>query len=137
MTKKKLKFFSFIKSQFTYCPLISMFCTKRCLRGMNNIHERCMRFIQQNCRSEFEISLRMQIKNRFARNALNFFWWRFINTGMAYLLILRTLSLSYDKIPITSEISTHLNLRILEQRSLAKIVLHAELVRFGKMFPKK
>ena len=54
MTKKKLKFSSFIKLQFTYCPLISMFCTKRCLRRMNNVHEWCMRFIQQNCRSEFE-----------------------------------------------------------------------------------
>ena len=38
---------------------------------------------------------------------------------MVYLLILRTLSLSSDKIPIASEISTHLNLKILEERSLA------------------
>ena len=41
----------------------------------------------------------MQMKNRFTRNALDFFWLRFINTWMAYLLILWTLSLSSDKIP--------------------------------------
>ena len=52
--QKKLIFSSFIKSQFTYCPLIWMFCTKRSLRRLNNIHERCLRLIQQNYRSEFE-----------------------------------------------------------------------------------
>ena len=38
--QKKLIFPSFIKSQFTYCPLIWMFCTKRSLRRISNIHER-------------------------------------------------------------------------------------------------
>ena len=56
---------------------------------------------------------------------------------MANLLILWTLSLSSDKIPIISEISMHLNHKILEQRSLAYIVLRIELVSFGKMFMKK
>ena len=31
-----------------------MFCTKRSLRRINNIHEWWLRLIQQNCRSEFE-----------------------------------------------------------------------------------
>ena len=52
--QKKLRFSSFIKSQFTCCPLIWMFCTQRSLRRINNIHERCLRIIQQNYRSEFE-----------------------------------------------------------------------------------
>ena len=52
--QKKLIFSSSIKSQFTYCPLIWMFCTKRSLRRTNNIHKRRLRLIQQNCRSEFE-----------------------------------------------------------------------------------
>ena len=38
--QKKLIFSSFIKSQFTYCSLIWMFCTKRSLRRIINIHER-------------------------------------------------------------------------------------------------
>ena len=52
--QKTLIFPSFIKSQFTHCPLIWMFCTKRFLRRINNIHERSLRLIQQNYRSEFE-----------------------------------------------------------------------------------
>ena len=31
-----------------------MFCTKRSLCEINNIYERCLRLIQQNCISEFE-----------------------------------------------------------------------------------
>ena len=115
---KKQIFFSFVKSQFTYCPLIWMFCTKRSLRKINNIHERCLLFIQQNYISEFERLLGNANEKRFTRNAFSFFWLRFINTWMAYLQILQTLSLRPDKIHITSKISAHLNLRILKQRSL-------------------
>ena len=46
--QKKLIFSSFVKSQFTYCPLIWMFCKKRSLRRINNIHKRCLPVIQQN-----------------------------------------------------------------------------------------
>ena len=52
--QKKLIFYSFIKSQFTNCSLIWMFCTKRSLRRINNLHDRCLRLTQQNCRSKFE-----------------------------------------------------------------------------------
>ena len=52
--QKKFIFSSFIKLQFTYCPLIWMFSIKRSLRRINNIHERCPRLMQQNYRSEFE-----------------------------------------------------------------------------------
>ena len=31
-----------------------MFCTKCSIRRINNIHERCLRFMQQNYKSEFE-----------------------------------------------------------------------------------
>ena len=42
------------------------------------------------------------------------------------------MSLDSGKIPIALEISTHLNPKIPEQRSLAKMVLHTESVSFGK-----
>ena len=51
--QKKLIFCSFIKLQFTYYPLIWMFCTKRPLRRINNVNEPCLRLIQQNYRSAF------------------------------------------------------------------------------------
>ena len=52
--QKKLKFSSFVKLQFTYCPLIWMLCTKCSFRRINNIHERYLCLIQQNYISEFE-----------------------------------------------------------------------------------
>ena len=36
--KKKRIFSSFIKSQFTYCPLVWMFCTKHSTGRINSIH---------------------------------------------------------------------------------------------------
>ena len=33
---------SFIKSQFDYCPLIGIFCSKKALRRLNNQHERSL-----------------------------------------------------------------------------------------------
>ena len=54
---KKRIFSSFIKSQFTYCPLVWMFCTKHSIGRINSIHERCLRLIQQNYTSDFEVLL--------------------------------------------------------------------------------
>ena len=53
--QKKLIFSSFtIKLQFNYCPLIWIFCTKHSLHRINNIHERCLRLVQQNYIPEYE-----------------------------------------------------------------------------------
>ena len=115
--RKKLIFFSFIKSQFTYCSLTWLFYTKRSLRRINNIHEWYLHLIQQNYLSESERLLENANKTSVNQKCIEFLLikvYKCLN-----LLIFRTLSLSSDKIPITSEISTHLNLKILEQRSVA------------------
>ena len=52
--QKKLIFSSFIKSQFTYCPSIWIFFTKRSLRRIKKIHERCLHRIQENYISNLE-----------------------------------------------------------------------------------
>ena len=54
---KKRIFSSFIKSQFTYCPLRWIFCTKHSIDRINSIHEWCLRLIQQNYGSDFEVHL--------------------------------------------------------------------------------
>ena len=46
--QKKLLFNSFIKSQFNYCPLIWMFCSRTQNRKINSIHERALRIIYKN-----------------------------------------------------------------------------------------
>ena len=53
--QEKRIFSSFIKSQFTYCPLIWIFCTKHSIGRINSIHERCLHLIQQNYASDFEV----------------------------------------------------------------------------------
>ena len=55
--QEKRIFSSFIKSQFTYCPFAWMFRTKHSVGRINSIHERCLRLIQQNCTSDFEVLL--------------------------------------------------------------------------------
>ena len=55
--QKKRIFSSFIKSQFTHCPLIWMFYTKHSIGRINSIHERYLGLIQQNCASDFEVLL--------------------------------------------------------------------------------
>ena len=55
--KKKRIFSSFLKSQFTYCHLVWMFCTIKSSSRISSIHERCLHLIQQNYTSDFEVLL--------------------------------------------------------------------------------
>ena len=50
-------FSSFIKYQYTYCPLVWMLFTKHFISRINSINERCLRLIQQNYTSDFEALL--------------------------------------------------------------------------------
>ena len=52
--KKKLLMKSFIESQFSYCPLIWMFCSRGMNRKINHIHERALRLVYQ----DYTITLR-------------------------------------------------------------------------------
>ena len=49
ITQKQFLFNSFIKSQFNYCPLIWMFCTRTLNSKINSIHERALRITYNNC----------------------------------------------------------------------------------------
>ena len=131
--QRKTLFSSFIKSQFTYC-LVSMFCTKHSIGRI----KRCLRLIQQNCTSDFEVLLENSNEKPVHQKLhLNSWWLRLINTWMAYILIAWVTSLNSEKIRTIWEILICLNLRMPEQKSLAKTALHIELVNFGKMFLRK
>ena len=47
ITKEKLRIIlkSFIESQFAYCPLVWMFCSRKLNNRINRIHERALRII--------------------------------------------------------------------------------------------
>ena len=59
MDRKKILMKSFVESQFSYCPLIWMFCGSRRLnRRINQIHERGLRIVYRDYVSSFEELLR-------------------------------------------------------------------------------
>ena len=52
---KRLKIMNaFFKSQFSYCPLVWMFHTRKLEKRMNHLHERCLRLVYQDNISSFE-----------------------------------------------------------------------------------
>ena len=44
---------SFIESQFSYCPLLWMFCSRELNRKINHIHEKGLRIVYQDYTSSF------------------------------------------------------------------------------------
>ena len=45
---------SFIKSHFSYCPLIWMFCNQKSMKKANKIQERYLRLMTNNCKLSYE-----------------------------------------------------------------------------------
>ncbi len=52
--KKRILLKTFIESQFSYCPLIWMFCSRKLNRKINHIHERALRLVYNDYMSSFE-----------------------------------------------------------------------------------
>ena len=49
---------TFIESQFSYCPLVWMFCSRTMNNKINRIHERALRLVYQDYKTTFEDLLR-------------------------------------------------------------------------------
>ena len=45
---------AFIESQFSHCPLVWMFCTRKMNRKINHVHERALRLVYNDYQSNFE-----------------------------------------------------------------------------------
>ena len=56
--KRRLLLKTFIESQFSYCPLVWMFCSIRMNRKINHIHERALRLVYNDYKSSFDELLR-------------------------------------------------------------------------------
>ena len=52
--KKRILLKSFIESQFSHCPLVWMFCSRKMNRKINHIHERALRLVYNDYLSSFE-----------------------------------------------------------------------------------
>ena len=60
LERKKILFHSFVKSQFSHCPLVWMFNLSRVLnRRINRLHERGLRIVYGDYESSFEELLRL------------------------------------------------------------------------------
>ena len=51
--QNKLIISSFIKSQFSYCPLTWIFCSGTSMNKLTNIHEKCLGLITNEYNSNF------------------------------------------------------------------------------------
>ena len=52
--KKKVLMKAFFMAQFSYCPLISMFHSRKLNNKINKLHERCLRVVYSDNVSSFE-----------------------------------------------------------------------------------
>ena len=51
---------TFFKSQFNYCPLVWMFCKRSLNTKINRLHERCLRRVYNDKKSNFNVSIHHQ-----------------------------------------------------------------------------
>ena len=56
--KRRIILKTFIESQFSYCPLIWMFCSRSMNNKINHIHERALRLVYQDYTTPFEVLLK-------------------------------------------------------------------------------
>ena len=93
-----------------------IFCRKRSLRRISNIHERCLRLMKQNYRSEFERLLKNENEKSVHQKCIKFLLiqvYKYLN-GLS-LDIMNT----FFKLRQNTYNLRNLNLKILEQRRLA------------------
>ena len=57
-----------------------MFCTKHSIGGINSLYKRCLRLIQQNYASDFEVLLEKTNEKPVHQKCIELLMMRFINT---------------------------------------------------------
>ena len=69
--RKRVLLKAFIESQFSYCPLIWMFCSRKMNRKINYIHERALRLVYDDYESSFDELLSKIIRFLFTTGTSN------------------------------------------------------------------
>ena len=80
--QKKILFNSFVKSQFNYCPLIWMFCSRTRNNQINSIQERALRITYNNYINSYSELLQMYKLKSVHQNNIHFLMievYRFLN----------------------------------------------------------
>ena len=69
--KKNLQFSSIIKSQFSYSPLVWMFCSRRSNSLVNNVHERALRIVHNDHNSSYSELLKTKNERTIHQQNIN------------------------------------------------------------------
>ena len=72
LEQNKLIMPSFIKSQFSCCPVIWMFCSRASMSKLSNIHEKCLRLITNYCDSNFNGLLESSHEFKIHKTYINY-----------------------------------------------------------------
>ena len=72
---------SIVKSQFSYCPLVWMFCSRTSNNMINKVHERALRVLLNEHESDFETLL--QINNDVCHRNIQILWMEIFQKGFA------------------------------------------------------
>ena len=82
-SQKRLILNSIVKSQFSYCPLVWMFCSRTSNNMINKVHERALRVLLNEHESDFETLL--QINNDVCNHHRNIqiLWMEIFQKGFA------------------------------------------------------
>ena len=72
LEQNKLIMLSFIKSQFSCCPVIWMFCSRASMSKLSNIHEKCLRLITNNYDSNFNGLLESSHEFKIHKTYINY-----------------------------------------------------------------
>ena len=56
--RRRMLMKAFIESQFSYCPLVWMYCNRSCNNRINQLYERALRIFHNDNVSSFEVYYR-------------------------------------------------------------------------------
>ena len=77
---------AFFYSQFSYCPLVRMFCNQNQNSRINKLHHRALRVVYRNVVSPFEELLRKDVSVTIHHRTYIFLLLKFIRLKMGQLL---------------------------------------------------
>jgi len=103
---------AFIMSTLTYCQIVWMHCGKVNINKLEKVHERALRFVNNDFESEYDIQLRNAGKNRLLTQ-------RIINMGVEVFKAKKGLSPQYVQDMFTNEVCVY-NLRAIDTICLPK-----------------
>ena len=135
MKQEKLLYKSMIKSQFNYCPLVWMFCSRQSNNLINKIHERSLRISYKDQKTSYHNLLETHDELTIHHRNLQVLMTEIykIVTGVAPP-IMNSLSLSFEVTNTILKIFKYSQPTVEEQQIMESKQLHTERHLFGQIY---